>query len=73
MDLILYMMELVIGSLICGGLVLACDDLIPFKTRSSLGESWLLNGLKCPEVMCKLLTADRFLWSYGPNYAAPSA
>ena len=53
------MMELVIGSLICGGLVLACDDLMPFKTRSSLGESWLSNALKCPEVMCKFLTADR--------------
>ena len=53
------MMELVIGSLICGGLVLACNDLIPFKTHSSLGESWLSNALKWPEVMCKSLTADR--------------
>ena len=38
MDLILYIMELVISSLICGGLVLACEDLMPFKTLSSLGE-----------------------------------
>ena len=61
------MMELVIGSLICGGLVLACDDLMPFKTRSSLGQSWLSNALKFPEVICKFLTADRYkfmvLWA----------
>ena len=59
MDLILYIMELVIGNLIRGGLVLACEDLMPFKTLSSLGESWLSNALKSPEVMCRFLTADR--------------
>ena len=38
-DLILYMMELVIGNLVQGGLVQACENLIPFNTRSTFGES----------------------------------
>lgn len=59
MDLILYIMELVIGSLTYGGLVLACEDLMPFKTLSNLGESWFSNALKCPVVICRFLTADR--------------
>ena len=40
------MMELVIGNLVQGGLVLTCDILMPFNTRSTLGESWLSNTLK---------------------------
>ena len=40
------MMELVIGSLVRGGLVLAYDNLMPFNTLSTLGESWLSNTLK---------------------------
>ena len=39
------MMMLVIDNLVHGGLVLACDSLIPFNIHSTLGEIWLSNAM----------------------------